>query len=192
MSVREWAELCTRDDLRAPTITEAQGGRRHAPMSTRPRPKRGQDSEGAEEQQPELPEGSVDDHEDSKAEGSTPNTTVDDDVDTPMEENKTDGAVDPAASLPTPPHTTTPSDALPSTPSTTPAKRSTTERKEAKDALDAAFLATFDPHTDWLPRDMTAQDYTPEFCRTLERIYWRNCSLGKPPWYGADMKGVQA
>ncbi|KIJ46964.1 hypothetical protein M422DRAFT_164349, partial [Sphaerobolus stellatus SS14] len=27
-----------------------------------------------------------------------------------------------------------------------------------------------------------------QFCRLLERMYWRNCGLGKP-WYGADMKG---
>ncbi|KAF8580359.1 hypothetical protein K439DRAFT_1619890 [Ramaria rubella] len=37
---------------------------------------------------------------------------------------------------------------------------------------------------------MTAADCTPEFCRILERIYWRNSSLGRVPRYGTDMKGA--
>ncbi|KAH8108924.1 hypothetical protein DFH11DRAFT_1691301 [Phellopilus nigrolimitatus] len=52
--------------------------------------------------------------------------------------------------------------------------------------LDKTFLETFDAAGHWLPRNTSAADYTPAFCATLERRYWRNCGLGKPPWYGAD------
>ncbi|KAJ7186669.1 hypothetical protein C8R46DRAFT_277518 [Mycena filopes] len=54
---------------------------------------------------------------------------------------------------------------------------------------DASFLDSFTPHTDWLPPDTVAADYTPEFCAKLERAFWRNCGLGKPAWYGADTMG---
>ena len=57
-------------------------------------------------------------------------------------------------------------------------------------AKDKDFLESFDPHSDWLPPNTTPFDYTPDFCRELERRYWRNCGLGKPAWYGADMQGA--
>lgn len=194
MSVREWAELCAKDDLRAPTIEEAQGGRRYA-GTIRSRPRRGRASEANVEQPKELGKSGVEDspEDDEKPEeaGSEQN-----DGDMAMDDVKPDIGceVDPASSLPTPPPSTNPSDSLPADTeaSTTaaPTKRSAAERKEAKEALDAAFLTTFDPHKDWLPQGMAPEDYTPEFCRTLERIYWRNCSLGRAPWYGADMQGM--
>jgi len=69
----------------------------------------------------------------------------------------------------------------------------TREAKEANLAAratrDAAFLETFDPHSHWLPPNTTPSDYTPEFCQKLERQYWRNCGLGRPAWYGADCQG---
>ena len=70
----------------------------------------------------------------------------------------------------------------------------TREEKEAsmaeKAARDAAFLESFDTKVDWLPPNTSPDDYTPEFCKELERQYWRNCGLGKPAWYGADMQGT--
>lgn len=72
----------------------------------------------------------------------------------------------------------------------------TREEKEAnmaeKAARDAAFLESFDMKTGWLPPDTRSEDYTPEFCKELERQYWRNCGLGKPAWYGADMQGTSS
>ena len=73
-------------------------------------------------------------------------------------------------------------------------KRSQTrEAREAslaeRAAKDLAFLETFNPHKDWLPSKMSPDDYTPDFCKELERRFWRNCGLGKPAWYGADMQG---
>ena len=59
-----------------------------------------------------------------------------------------------------------------------------------RDQLDDAYLSNFDPHTAWLPPNTKPSDYTPEFCAILERRYWRNCGLGKPPWYGADSAGM--
>jgi len=59
-----------------------------------------------------------------------------------------------------------------------------------KMAQDAAFLESFDMKTSWLPPNTLSEDYTPEFCKELERQYWRNCGLGKPAWYGADMQGT--
>jgi hypothetical protein len=69
----------------------------------------------------------------------------------------------------------------------------TREAKEVnqaeRTAQDAAFIETFDLSHDWLPPNTDASDYTPEFCKELERQYWRNCGLSKSAWYGADMQG---
>ncbi|TFY57769.1 hypothetical protein EVJ58_g6826, partial [Rhodofomes roseus] len=74
-------------------------------------------------------------------------------------------------------------------------KRATQSRQAREASLadraakDKVFLESFDPHSDWLPSNTTPFDYTPDFCKELERRYWRNCGLGKPAWYGADMQG---
>jgi len=63
-------------------------------------------------------------------------------------------------------------------------------RRHAKVAQDEAFMDTFDPKIGWLPPGATPEDYTPEFCKVLERLYWRSCGIvGKPALYGADMAG---
>lgn len=59
----------------------------------------------------------------------------------------------------------------------------------ARASKDAAFNKVFDPSKDWLPPGTTPEDYTTEFCQKLERQFWRNCSLGRPAWYGADTQG---
>jgi jmjN domain len=201
MSVREWAELCAKEELRAPTIDEAQGGRRHAAGSMRLRARRGRASDATEEHmngggEDGVEEGAEEDKADNqRAEEGASEHNVDNDSDIAMAEFKAEEFdVDPASTLPTPPPTTNLSDPQPpptdTSTTTTSTKRSAAERKEAREALDAAFLTTFEPHKDWLPHGMVAENYTPEFCRTLERIYWRNSSLGRAPWYGADMKGM--
>jgi hypothetical protein len=48
---------------------------------------------------------------------------------------------------------------------------------------------TFDPHSDWLPKETSQEDYTEDGCRALERKFWRELGLGEACWYGADMKG---
>lgn len=62
-------------------------------------------------------------------------------------------------------------------------------RRHAKVARDETFMDTFDPKIGWLPPGATSEDYTPEFCKVLERLYWRSCGIGKPSLYGADMAG---
>lgn len=178
MSVREWVELCAKDDLRSPTKFEVERGRRYAtgPPSTRSR------------RSTRVPENVV--------------KLEDDDV--KMSEARNDHGcdeetadADPTSSLPTPPHapqSPTPDPSHPddtTNPSTHPTsnRRSAAERHKAKEALDAAFFAGFDPHKNWLPKGIAPEDYTPEFCKALERMYWRSCGLGRSPWYGADMKG---
>ena len=71
--------------------------------------------------------------------------------------------------------------------------------RESKDAhlaerakKDQEWLQAFDPQSAWLPSATSSASYTTEFCKELERRYWRNCGFGKPPWYGADMQGAFA
>ena len=174
MSVREWAELCAKD----------------------PRARLGRASEATEEHT-NVDDGREEDKlDDQKAEEGASEQAADNDSDIAVGECKADEFdVDPASTLPTPSPTTNLSESQPSCTDTSITSASTkwsaAEHKEAKEALDAAFLTTFEPHEDWLPHGMVPEDYTPEFCRTLERIYWRNCSLGRAPWYGADMKGTR-
>lgn len=187
MSVREWAELCSKEDLRSPTKFEAERGRRYVnyPSVRSKRSARISCTESTVKAE----------NEDVKM----TDTPLDDQAyDEELEQTK---IVDPASSLPTPPHAPqSPVADNPPTPVEDPQsppahhhptsnRRSAAERQKAKDALDAAFIATFNPHEAWLPKGITPEDYTPEFCKTLERMYWRSCGLGRAPWYGADMKG---
>ncbi|GJJ16220.1 hypothetical protein Clacol_010516 [Clathrus columnatus] len=182
MSVREWVELSAREDLRAPTKYEVEGGRRFTiiPSSTRSN-KRSIRTAGTEEM-------AKSEDEDIKMTDTQDDQGCEEELSSLSRANE----IDPASSLPTPPHAPqspsadTAGDAATRTIST---RRSAAERHKAKEALDAIFLATFDPHEAWLPEGMTSEDYTPDFCKSLERMYWRSCGLGRPPWYGADMKG---
>lgn len=70
-----------------------------------------------------------------------------------------------------------------------PTRQSREANAAEKHALDMAFLETFDPHTDWLPPGTVAEDYTPDFCRQLERQFWRKCGISSHAWYGADTQG---
>jgi hypothetical protein len=56
-------------------------------------------------------------------------------------------------------------------------------------AKDEAFMQDFDPDSDWLPPNTTPFDYSPDFCRQLERRFWRTCGMGTTAQYGADMAG---
>jgi hypothetical protein len=167
MSLREWVELCAKDDYRAPSTKQVglpgerappprlqyrgHGRRTKKTAPTASPPK----SEPPEETQTSIPSPPHSD-QDQRA---TPIKTEED-----VQEVKSRGR-----------------------------SRPTKEQKEAKAAesavLDNEFLQHFEPHQDWLPPGTSPEDYTPEFCRKLERQYWRNCGLGKPAWYGADTAG---
>ncbi|KAF7790136.1 hypothetical protein EIP86_001088 [Pleurotus ostreatoroseus] len=223
MSVREWAELCAQDDLRAPGVDDIGLHARSTNGTVKPKTRRAKrktrESETAE---PEMAPIVVVKEEDEDAEhiGISVSHVVDENVEAKSLSSPHDSA------LPEPASVTDDVDADDSTnephPSrlSTPAAADTAETSDAKEehdeaenkplkrrgrrvqtkeereaALaeraekDKAFLEDFDPHVDWLPPNTSKFDYTPEFCKELERRYWRNCGFGKAPWYGADMQG---
>lgn len=166
MSVREWAEMCMGDEYRAPAVHEVglkSGGENKTYKPKKRKPRRG-----------------VVDEEEFIGK---------------QEEDETDwlaGVVTELNGGDTPAGASTPSmqDIEIGQTAAYPRPRRRVKSKEEREALDEDFLETFDPHTAWLPPGTAASDYTPSFCSILERKYWRNCGLGKEPWYGADTAGT--
>lgn len=181
MSVREWVELCNKEDFRAPAVEEIGLHARSAGVKPKVRKTRKKGDavkaesstagpadaaikkEPAEDVIDEVQQHSVvsPPPSDGGVEGADP---VDEDH--PEEKPKVKG-------------------------------RRVAQTRAARDASladraarDSAFLETFEPHSAWLPANTKATDYTPEFCQKLERHYWRNCGLGRPAWYGADTQGT--
>ena len=206
LSVREWAELCGKDEFRAPAVSDVGLHARSA--NVKPKTRRGRKQAvkaesaepGPEPDEMEIKEEVDDEQEiDHVDDGSLQNSVV----------------VSPPTSITTPAtplaaesdHNAADADLAETEDGTiqpismedkqkVKTKRSaqTRESREAslaeRAARDTAFLETFDPHLHWLPPNTKAADYTPEFCQKLERQYWRNCGLGKPAWYGADTLGL--
>ncbi|KIY62495.1 JmjC-domain-containing protein [Cylindrobasidium torrendii FP15055 ss-10] len=127
MSVREWVEMCTKDDYRAPGVSEV--GLRSGGKHMARKPARSSKRSKSEE---------TDDGNDYDSDGA------------PRKGKKVD---------------------------------------KAKLELDNAFLDKFEPTIDWLPPGTIPEDYSPKFCEELARHFWRNCGIGKAPWYGADSQG---
>lgn len=191
MSVREWVELCSKDEFRAPGVHEVGLSSRSLNPPPQPRSSR----KGKQ-----------------KAANPTATASI---ISTIKEEPIEDGSPieAPSTAAPTPPTSdSTPPPATPPAKSNAkpPKKRKPPVKKEepkprpkrshpsraARDATlaereqkDREFLPTFNPHTAWLPPYTKAEDYTPEFCQKLERQYWRNLGLAKSAWYGADTQG---
>jgi hypothetical protein len=198
LSVREWAELCDKDEFRAPAVGDIGLHARSANVK-QPATRRGRKKTNkvkAESGEPGLDPDEIDIKDEP-----IDDERVLDQVDGPLQKP----LVSPPTSIATPATDPNAADADPAeTENGDPAedkqkvktKRSaqTRESREASQAeraaRDAAFLDTFDPHSHWLPPNTKTTDYTPEFCQKLERQYWRNCGLGKPAWYGADTQGV--
>lgn len=227
MSVREWAELCGREELRAPGVDDIGLHARATNGTTRRQARRGRrktrESETAE---PEMTPGVMVKEEEEEGHvgvGIGPVVGEDDAAveqrlvlppdtasRTPIPVNSDGEAkletyedehpqsppvtcVNPAA-LHTPPIEEAPDEGEEKEEKLKQkCRRHNKEAREAasaeRAAKDEAFLEKFDPHVDWLPPKTKAEDYTPEFCKELERRYWRNCGLGRPAWYGADMQG---
>lgn len=223
MSVREWAELCAKEELRAPGVKDvglhARATNGTARTKTRKSARKTREPETAE---PEMTPAVMVKEEDEGEEGIAVHGIVD-------EEAASKSLASPPTSAVAPPTPITPCETLPateaqdrhsaapsaagsaagtsrpSTPDTVAAQDDAPKRKgkripQSKEAREAAmarrvekdkeFLAHFDPHKDWLPPNTTNDDYTVDFCKELERRYWRNCGLGRPAWYGADMAGA--
>lgn len=188
MSVREWAELCAKEEFRAPGIHEVGVHTRGAKGAAQPTRKSTRKKTKAEPIVSDPP-----------IQSPVKRELCDDDQ--PLlfgDVRSTNQAAEVSA---TPMSPTSQADAASATTETRSeqkpkAKKRTAPKKEAKDAeiasrlvQDLKFLETFEPHEHWLRPGITAADYTPEFCQSLERRYWRNCGLGKPAWYGADTQG---
>jgi hypothetical protein len=170
MSVREWAELCSQDDYRAPSVDGV--GPYHARHIThkarraKPKSQAREIAGGDDSVTPPLEDSAKQNPDDNISASimTAPDAELDV-IATDQEKPKVKGR-----------------------------KAQTREAKEAtlaeRAAQDAAFLEEVDLARHWLPPNTDASDYTPEFCKELERQYWRNCGLSKPAWYGADMQGM--
>jgi hypothetical protein len=177
MSIREWAELCSRPERRAPGVEEV-GTRSGGVKRDLRRAKK------ATVASPD-PEGTPDLESVIKEEPPEEDLIQADEVDEAAEEKLIDSS-----------SKKRPMKGKKEQKEKTPRKRTvkTKEEQDAsaadKHAKDMAFLDTFEPHTDWLPPGTTPEDYTFEFCQKLERQYWRNLGLGTNyAWYGADGEG---
>lgn len=211
-SVREWAELCKKEGRRAPGVDSID--LRHARRAAPPPPPKSRAKKGVrtkgDSTKAELagpaPVPELDKANSTASSSTSPNTPPpdgDSKVSTPPADPtpgnpQSEQPVD-ITSLPTPERSRedeeSDDDGQDGKPQKVKAKRKwqTREMREAhlaeRAAADAVFFESFNPKTDWLPPDTRPDDYTPEFCRMLERQYWRNCGFGMPAMYGADMEG---
>ncbi|OCH87758.1 hypothetical protein OBBRIDRAFT_759285 [Obba rivulosa] len=219
MSMREWTELCAQEDLRAPGVDDiglhsrATNGTVKA-RTRRTRKKResetaepDQDGHGVriKEEEEEVATLPHEDHRGSKSLASPPSSVAaptpaiapdsELEVETDLANGHSKaGAFGSAAEAESPVEEAQPEEeGNEDKPKPKGRRTQTRQAREAnlaeRAAKDKVFLESFDPHSDWLPPNTTPFDYTPEFCRELERRYWRNCGLGRPAWYGADMAG---
>lgn len=215
MSVREWAELCNKEDFRAPGIDDVGLHGRSARVGSRParRPRTRAASHKVESVEPEeILHSAI---KEEQGEPSTPMLVDESRGEYMSPPTSVGNPRSPTADV-DPPSTNTPSqangggdaeaeddgdhlaDADPDQSEEKPKQKGkrtqTREVREAqlaaRAAKDAAFIQVFDPNRDWLPPGTTPDDYTTEFCQKLERQYWRNSGLGRPAWYGADMQGT--
>jgi hypothetical protein len=176
MSVREWVELCSKDEYRAPGVFDVGLTSRGANIAVKSKTQRkGKQKAGTVEAGP----ASVIKQE-------------------PLDVCLSSQAASPPQSEGTLATTAGSSRRKKASKDEHPkprAKRAgpTREAREAglanRAALDRDFIQEFSPHKEWLPSNTEPTDYTPEFCQKLERQFWRNCGLGKPAWYGADSQG---
>lgn len=187
MSVREWVEMCTKDEFRAPGVHDvglgSRGAHVKAPVTRARRGKKKNETAKPEPAGPDVvtvkEEPMDDSHQLDQLARSAPVAI------TPP--SSVTGGNSSGKRSRQPPRTAAPIDNKPKTRSK---RNQTKEQKDANHARDLAFVDGFDPHKDWLPPDTGPSDYTSEFCQKLERTYWRNLGLGKPAWYGADTQGL--
>ncbi|KAH9979809.1 JmjC domain, hydroxylase-domain-containing protein [Russula compacta] len=199
-SVREWAELCSKEDRRAPSVDDISlhHARRTAPPPPpKTRAKRGERSKAdvtktasagpvsipvvssGDGDMPTSPQSPPNDGNHLKVSDSPANLSAA--IPQRLKEEEEENTDD--------------DEARDHKLQTTKPKRKwqTREMREAhlaqRAAADAIFMKSFNPHTDWLPPNTRPEDYTPEFCKDLERRFWRNCGFGAPAMYGADMEG---
>ncbi|KAL1662160.1 jumonji superfamily protein, partial [Schizophyllum commune] len=159
MSVREWVELCSKDGYHAPSASEV--GLHHAPVAGKAKRR------VSRRATTETEATDVKEEDEAINVPASPPITDSHAAGSPKEEEEEED-----------------------TKTSRPHRRKTHKQvADEKAVKDVAFMAKFKPHEDWLPFGMQPSDYTPEYCKELERHYWRNCGMGKSPWYGADTQG---
>lgn len=183
MSVREWVELCNKEDYRAPGVREVNLAQRTVPVESRPKiqrrgkRKRESDNVGPAIDNMQVKDEPTDNVSVSLSEENSPRPqSVSDEKQeelppTSEVEVKDEPKVRPKRVYPS------------------------REAREAnladRAARDRTFVDLFQPLSAWLPPNTLAEDYNPEFCQQLERRFWRGLGLGgKPAWYGADTQGM--
>ncbi|KAF8639027.1 hypothetical protein AX17_001779 [Amanita inopinata Kibby_2008] len=198
MSVREWTELCGKDDFRAPGIDDVGLHARSANVKAKTKKTKKKvdlgKADGAEpDTEIEVKDELVDEDQHMKdVEHTVPQRDLQTCVASPP-----DSAMEGSPATPKSVVDGVSADAETKVEDKDKSKsKRPGQSKEAREAnlaeraaRDLAFLEVFDPHVDWLPPNTKPSDYTPDFCQKLERQFWRNCGLGKPAWYGADTQG---
>ncbi|KAI0366449.1 hypothetical protein BV20DRAFT_971775 [Pilatotrama ljubarskyi] len=235
MSVREWAEMCAKEELRAPAVDEVGLHARAANGSARTRTRRGRKNRQSDTAEPEpmnedaplaikhededigpeeaakalisppnsnrtlSPPERGEDHSEhdqsttrpgeqasSSADAAHPSKSRHPSAEEEEEEDEDDDAKQSIAGREGEEGDAKPKSKGKRAPQTREAREAMMAERAAK---DREFLQSFDPHTAWLPPKTSSSSYTADFCKELERRYWRNCGFGKPAWYGADMQG---
>jgi hypothetical protein len=185
MSVREWAELCAKPDLKAPGVNDVGLRKADTGMGRKRRTRRGEAHEEDDGEAGEQREMEAEEAEQGTGQSVEVGTLASHSVGQPNLSKSQSTSPQPEGTTPA-----TPSSSSPKKPKSKPQSRESREASLAERAAkDTAFINVFNPHTDWLPKDTKAEDFNADFCTKLERQYWRNCGLGKAAWYGADTQG---
>lgn len=164
MTLKDWADLCTKDELKALPIKDGNVVTRGQRAARKPRTNKKAAKAAAKEEQAEQPNPASVDETPAEAPARA-QSTVATDYPTPQSNSSHDHI--PPASDGFIHHSALPPQIVAEDP----------------------WYANFDPRTAWLPQDTQPEDYTPEACRELERVFWRSCGIGAPAQYGADMPG---
>ncbi|KAF6752727.1 specific transcriptional repressor [Ephemerocybe angulata] len=179
MSVREWVELCNKEEFRAPAVHEVGLESRR---DVAPRPRRGKKKESTSvEKEPTVKDEAIE-----VKVAAVPSPPGSEGAASPRPES-TPGPLASGSQLNGAGKSKEPAQKSKRQPQSREARQANLAERALK---DDEFIEGFDSDTDWLPHNTLASDYTPEFCQKLERHYWRNCGLGKSPWYGADTLGT--
>lgn len=190
MSVREWAEACNKDEFRSPGIDDVGLHARGARIENRSSNKRRTRAESSKLEAAEADDCGTQDEPVSPPPSIGNPQTPDGPPFPPVSDPTADEQDIDVDEVATPQTVSDPQEKQ------KPKGKRVSQTREAREASlaeraskDRAFIDVFDPRKDWLPSNTTNNDYTVDFCQKLERQYWRNCGLGKPAWYGADMQG---
>jgi hypothetical protein len=179
MSVREWVELCSSEDFRAPGVHEVG-----------PRSQRGGNGPTVRTRRSKKKSGPVKPAPTGSGAVSVKEEPMDDSHQFGEAEPSSHAVATPPLSSATPHRAENVSHTVDEKPKTRGKRTQTKEQREAIRAHDLTFVDRFEPHKDWLPPATQASDYTVDFCQELERTYWRNLGIGRPAWYGADSQGT--